>query len=53
MTITRTFNTWPHDYVRVFERNCPGARLNKDERAELERLFKVMRDTVRKEEQAP
>lgn len=50
MTITRTFNTFPSDYVRVFERNCPGVRLTKDEREDLRRLFAVMRDTVRKEE---
>ena len=32
------------DYAKAFERNCPGARLTKDEREELERLFRICRD---------
>lgn len=48
MSVTPHYNTFPPDYVRVFERNCPGVRLNKDERAELERLFTLMRDVMKK-----
>lgn len=28
-----------NEYLRAFERNCPGVRMMKDEREELRRLF--------------